>query len=86
MFLTVSGKEIAVILEQPWKAYAPIVLRPDAIFKVLDTWKLSPSDAVYVGGKCFSLRAFSNNFTNEELKEAVIYTHNLLNYTTTDSL
>lgn len=33
------------------------------------------ADAVYFGGKAFGLRAFSDNFTDEELKEAVSYTH-----------
>ena len=33
------------------------------------------ADAVYVGGKSFSLRAFSNNFTDEELEMATNYVH-----------
>ena len=35
------------------------------------------ADAVYLGGKSFGLRAFSDNFSNEELKEAVDYAHSL---------
>ena len=35
------------------------------------------ADAVYLGGKSFGLRAFSDNFSNEELKEAVDYAHAL---------
>ena len=35
------------------------------------------ADAVYVGGKAFSLRAFAQNFTDEELKECVEYAHNI---------
>lgn len=35
------------------------------------------ADAVYIGGKNFSLRANAINFTNEELKKAVDYAHNL---------
>ncbi len=35
------------------------------------------ADAVYVGGKAFSLRAFADNFSNEELEEATIYAHKL---------
>lgn len=35
------------------------------------------ADAVYLGGKAFSLRSFSDNFTDEELKEALDYAHNL---------
>ena len=35
------------------------------------------ADAVYVGGKNFSLRTFADNFTAEELKSAVLHAHNL---------
>lgn len=35
------------------------------------------ADAVYIGGKNFSLRANAINFTNEEIKKAVDYAHNL---------
>ena len=35
------------------------------------------ADAVYIGGKNYSLRANAINFTNEEIKEAVIYAHSL---------
>ena len=35
------------------------------------------ADAVYIGGKNFSLRANAINFTNEEIKEAVNYAHSL---------
>lgn len=34
------------------------------------------ADAVYLSGKEYGLRAFAGNFTNEELKDAVEYTHN----------
>lgn len=33
------------------------------------------ADAVYLGGKAFSLRAFSDNFTEEELEEGIAYAH-----------
>ena len=33
------------------------------------------ADAVYIGGKNFSLRAFSDNFTDEEIVEAVKFAH-----------
>lgn len=36
------------------------------------------ADAVYIGGKNFSLRTFADNFTSEELKNAVSYAHTLL--------
>lgn len=35
------------------------------------------ADAVYIGGKNFSLRANAINFTNEEIKAAVNYAHSL---------
>jgi len=35
------------------------------------------ADACYLAGKKFGLRAFSDNFTFEELKDAVEYAHNL---------
>jgi len=33
------------------------------------------ADAVYLGGKKFSLRSFSNNFSDEELIKAIEYIH-----------
>ena len=53
------------------------LLAPAGNFSKLKTALYFGADAVYVGGKSFSLRAFSNNFTNEELFEAVKYTHSL---------
>ena len=35
------------------------------------------ADAVYAGGDSFSLRVRAKNFTNEELEEAIRYTHKL---------
>ena len=35
------------------------------------------ADAAYLGGTSFSLRAFSDNFTPEQIKEAVEYAHSL---------
>lgn len=35
------------------------------------------ADAVYLGGKNFSLRTFADNFTHEELLEGIQYAHNL---------
>ena len=35
------------------------------------------ADAVYVGGKALSLRAFADNFSDDELKEIVSYAHDL---------
>ncbi len=35
------------------------------------------ADAVYIGGKAFSLRAYADNFTNDEILEGVNYAHSL---------
>ena len=35
------------------------------------------ADAVYIGGKDYSLRANAKNFTLDEIKEAVSYAHEL---------
>jgi putative protease len=35
------------------------------------------ADAVYLGGKSFGLRAFSDNFSREEMEQAVRYAHDL---------
>ena len=35
------------------------------------------ADAVYAGGKAFSLRAFSNNFTQDEFAEGISFAHTL---------
>ena len=51
------------------------LLAPAGNFSKLKTAIYFGADAVYVGGKNFSLRAFSDNFTNEELVEAVKYVH-----------
>ena len=51
------------------------LLAPAGNFTKLKTAFYYGADAVYVGGRIFSLRALSENFTNEELKEAVIYAH-----------
>ncbi len=53
------------------------LLAPAGNFEKLKTALYYGADAVYVGGKSFSLRAFSNNFTNEELVGAINYTHSL---------
>ena len=33
------------------------------------------ADAVYAGGKAFSLRTFADNFTDEELAEGIAFAH-----------
>ncbi|MBO5889110.1 MAG: U32 family peptidase [Clostridia bacterium] len=51
------------------------LLAPAGNFSKLKTALYFGADAVYLGGKSFSLRAFSDNFTEEELLEAVNYVH-----------
>lgn len=53
------------------------LLAPAGDFERLKFALLYGADAVYMGGQNFSLRANAKNFSNEELKEAVEYAHNL---------
>ena len=51
------------------------LLSPAGNFESLKAAILGGCDAVYLGGKLFGARAFSNNFNNEELIEAIKYAH-----------
>lgn len=51
------------------------LLAPAGNHRKLQTAAYFGADAIYVGGKSFSLRAFSENFTEDELKNAVKTTH-----------
>lgn len=53
----------------------PELLSPAGNFESLKAAILAGCDAVYLGGKLFGARAFSNNFSNEELVEAIKYAH-----------
>lgn len=53
------------------------LLAPAGNMKKLKTALYFGADAVYIGGKNFSLRSFSDNFTENELTDAVKYTHSL---------
>ena len=53
------------------------LLAPAGNFSKLKTALYFGADAVYAGGKNFSLRALCDNFSNGELEEAVKYTHSL---------
>ena len=53
----------------------PELLSPAGNFDSLKAAVLAGCDAVYLGGKLFGARAFSNNFSNEELIEAIKYAH-----------
>lgn len=51
------------------------LLAPAGNFSKLKTALYYGADAVYAGGKNLSLRAFSDNFTDEEMRDAVNYAH-----------
>lgn len=51
------------------------LLAPAGNFECLKAAINNGCNAVYLGGKNFSARAFANNFSNEELIEAVRYAH-----------
>lgn len=53
------------------------LLMPAGNLKKLKTAFHFGAAAVYLGGKAFSLRAFADNFTNEEIVEGVNYAHAL---------
>ena len=53
------------------------LLSPAGDFEKLKFAFLYGADAVYIGGRNYSLRANAKNFSNEEIKEAVIYAHGL---------
>ena len=53
----------------------PELLSPAGNFESLKAAILAGCDAVYLGGKLFGARAFSNNFSNDELVEAIKYAH-----------
>ena len=55
----------------------PELLAPAGDMNKLKTAFYYGADAVYIGGKNFSLRAFSGNFTDEEIVCAVKYAHDL---------
>ncbi len=51
------------------------LLSPAGNFESLKAAILGGCDAIYLGGKLFGARAFSNNFDNNELIEAIKYAH-----------
>jgi putative protease len=51
------------------------LLAPAGNFEKLEIAIHYGADAVYLGGKDFSLRNFSGNFRVEEIKQAVVYAH-----------
>ena len=55
----------------------PELLAPAGNLEKLKMALLYGADAVYMGGKAFGLRAFSDNFNDEELKEGIDFAHSL---------
>ncbi len=53
------------------------LLMPAGNLKKLKTAFHFGADAVYIGGKSFSLRAFADNFSPEEMIEGINYAHSL---------
>lgn len=51
------------------------LLAPAGSLEILKGVIESGADAVYVGGSMFGARAYANNFTEEELLEAIDFTH-----------
>lgn len=51
------------------------LLAPAGSFEILKAVIAAGADAVYVGGSQFGARAYANNFTEEELLDAIDYVH-----------
>ena len=57
------------------KTTLPELLSPAGDFEALLAAVAGGADAVYIGGKSFSARAFAKNFELDEIREAVRYCH-----------
>lgn len=53
------------------------LLMPAGNLKKLKTAFHFGADAVYIGGKSFSLRAFADNFSESEMKQGIQYAHDI---------
>ena len=53
----------------------PEILAPAGNLEKLKTAIDYGADAVYLGGSKLNLRAFADNFTNEDMQEAIEYAH-----------
>ena len=53
----------------------PELLSPAGNFEKLKAALLYGADAVYCAGQMFGMRSAADNFSNDELREAVEYTH-----------
>ena len=57
--------------------YKPELLAPAGNLEKLKIALLYGADAVYMGGKSFGLRAFSDNFDETELQEGITFAHRM---------
>ena len=57
------------------KANLPELLAPAGDFECLVAAVRGGADAIYIGGKLFSARAYAKNFDIDEIKKAVTYCH-----------
>ncbi|MDR1018914.1 MAG: U32 family peptidase [Lachnospiraceae bacterium] len=57
------------------KKKLPELLVPASSLEVLKIAVVFGADAVYIGGEAFGLRAKAKNFSNEEIKEGIIFAH-----------
>ena len=51
------------------------ILAPAGNFEVFKSAIASGCDALYIAGKSYGARAYANNFSNEELFDAIDYAH-----------
>ncbi|MEG2350009.1 MAG: U32 family peptidase [Hungatella sp.] len=51
------------------------LLIPAGSLEVLKTAVIYGADAVYIGGEAFGLRAKAKNFSNEEMREGIVFAH-----------
>lgn len=51
------------------------LLIPAGSLEVLKTAVIYGADAVYIGGEAFGLRAKAKNFTNEEIRQGIVFAH-----------
>ena len=66
-----------MIVEQGKNLIQAELLAPAGNYQKLQTALHFGADAVYVGGKQFSLRTFADNFTQEELASAIRLAHSM---------
>ena len=70
------------------KALLPELLAPAGDFESLVAAVKAGADAVYVGGRAFSARAYAKNFDIQELSRAAdyVHTHGVKLYVTVNTL